>query len=139
MTLPQSKPERSGDLIGSTMFSRHKAGSRDELIDAALDSLDRTPRSARPPRYPRVSPSVILAILGIICLIASFAAYDQMLNVQQQIGLLDPAIGYEEPVSAGSTIARTSAYWFYAAAALFGFGLLFIGAMVLSLLLRPKT
>lgn len=33
----------------------------------------------------------------------------------------------------------SAACWFYAAAALSGFGFLFIGAMMLSLLLRPKT
>lgn len=139
MTAPQRKPERSGDVIGTTRFCSHKAGNLNELIDAGLGSLDRSSRIARPPRYPQVSPAVILAIVGVICVIASFAAYDHMLNVQERIDLLDPTTGYEELVSASGEIARAAAYWFYAAAALFGFGLLFIGAMILSLLLRQRT
>lgn len=126
-------------MIGATRFSSHKAARHDELVDAALDGFDRTSRIARPPRRPRVSPSFIFAILGIICVIASFAAYDHMLNVQERINLLDPNTGYDELVSAGGAIARSAAYWFYAAAVLFGFGLVLIGATVMALLLRPRV
>lgn len=110
MATPQREPERGGDVIGTTRFSCHKAASLEELVDAGLNGMDRSSRMARPPRRPRISPSVILAILGIICVIASFAAYDHMLNVRARINLLDPNTEYDELVSVGGAIARTAAY-----------------------------